>query len=464
MNLRNSYAYYEPKELLDKIVYGEYQYRIILLSILLLVMEGAEVSFIAYLITSLRQYFDASTFEIEVTAAVIYVGLGIGSFFVDYVKSYLNRRLIVIYCLVGINICHILVIFAQSIIFFTMLRFIIGIMFGLVCPITLNVLCEYLPIEYRNFTMNSIYCGFNLGQLLLLLTQRIVAPKFEQNQIITILLCFWLWVFLSTIAFYFYFEDSPRNLILTGEINKGMRIYRHMLKDNHIYISSEQRKSIIEYVEKTNDRIKDAHFKAVYTDEFFKVSILLSFIWFLNSHLRYGPILIYTETLQQLEISSNSDIILNHILIALGMFLSNFLFSWIAEFKLIGLVRISLISYILAIIFNILIVAIPSKINIWFSIASVLYNPANSAMSTYTHLIYPTKIRDTSFGLFLFYKRIGGIISQFVFLGFFSIGYIIPYYILLFITLIITILIYYLPFEPSLEHLDEVHHQFKPLT
>jgi sugar phosphate permease len=456
-NKRPSFKIYEPKELIDKITYGEHQFRIIFLAVVLLLMEGAELHLVAYLITSLRKYFNAETFEIEITAAIVYLGLGIGSFSVDYVKKVINRKQIVFYTLIGINICHVLLIFAKSIAFFTFIRFLIGLQMGLTNPIVLNVLCEYLPIEYRTFTMNSTYCGFNIGQLLLLLVQMIVMPKFEENQVITVLLILWFIIFLCTVMFFFLFEDSPRNLVLEGEVNKGIKIFREMLHKNNIYISSEQRKQLVDYIKNTNNRIKEANFSAVFENEFLRTSILLSFIWFLNSNLRYGPLLIYTETLQEMKISTDTNIIINHIVIVVGMFVSNLIFSWISEFKNVGLIRMSLICYGLALIFNILIVTVTGSLNIWFTIASVLYNPANSAMGTYTHLIYPTKIRDTSFGLFLFFKRVGGIISQFLFLGLSKAGVIVPYHILLWIVVMISILIYFLPFEPSHDHLDVKH-------
>jgi len=326
---------------------------------------------------------------------------------------------------------------------------------GLSAPIVLNVLIEYLPIKYRNFTMNSIYCGFSAGQILLLLCQMVVMPNFESNQVITILLCMWFWIFLGTIGFLLFFEDSPRNLILAGEHNRGIRIYRAMFKRNNIYISSEQKKSMIDYIEKSNNRIVESNLSSIFNNEFFAISLILAFQWFIISMVRYGPLLIYTETIKELEMASLRNIIANHIYIALGMFFINLLFAWIAEFKIVGLKRILFISYGLALIFCSLNVGIPDYLNIWMSIASVLLNPVNSAISTYTHIIFPTKIRDTSMGLFLFIKYMGAIVAQFVFLGFFAIEVIVPYCILLGLTLVSFVMVFILPLEPSQEHLDE---------
>ena len=73
----NAFGKMHPKDLLDSITYSEYQFNIIFLSLFLLIIEGANISLVPYLIVSLRNYLEVNTFQIEVTSSIIYVGLGL---------------------------------------------------------------------------------------------------------------------------------------------------------------------------------------------------------------------------------------------------------------------------------------------------------------------------------------------------------------------------------------------------
>ena len=58
---------------------------------------------------------------------------------------------------------------------------------------------------------------------------------------------------------------------------------------------------------------------------------------------------------------------------------------------------------------------------------AILFN-INTA---YSSEVYPTKLRDHAMGLLFAFTRIGGFISQFLFLDFYSLGLFIPYWIAL---------------------------------
>jgi MFS family permease len=64
---------------------------------------------------------------------------------------------------------------------------IIGIVIGVMLPLTFGILSEYLPINYRGFTLIVIWCFYGLGGLYVNITMNILMPTLnydKTNQVI----------------------------------------------------------------------------------------------------------------------------------------------------------------------------------------------------------------------------------------------------------------------------------------
>ena len=71
-----------------------------------------------------------------------------------------------------------IMVFTNNIIIFCFVRFIIGVIIGIILPINLNVLCEYLPKKYRSYTMLVIW-SVSFGQGLILIFMLIIMPNYQ---------------------------------------------------------------------------------------------------------------------------------------------------------------------------------------------------------------------------------------------------------------------------------------------
>ena len=122
----------------------------------------------------------------------------------------------------------------------------------------------------------------------------------------------------------------------------------------------------------------------------------------------------------------------------------------------VGLKKVALFNVGLS-IFTILIIAVKNLMFIWIPIMLILIAFASNVITTYTSIFYPTKLRDTAVGFFYSLNRLGGFLSQFIFLGLFEITTMLPYDITiiyyLFIIILISLLL--LKYDPTFNMLDK---------
>lgn len=429
-DLNNSYNSIDnktAKDIIDNIPFSKHHFTILALVLSILAVEGTEITFVSYIIIPLRKYMDCTSFELEISASMGYIGLGLGHFFIIFLKRKFDRRTIILYCLVTINIFRIISIFTLNIVFFSIIRFANGVLLGISIPICLNILSEYLPMKNRTLILNSVHGGFYVGNIFLLVIMIIVMPNFEENMIVTILLCVWFLTFVVTIAFIFLLDDSPRNLILNNQVNKGISIYRNILKSYGAVLSNSKKDEIVQFINNSNKHVKEITFSQIYSKKF-NNCVILSCLWFGNSLLREGLKLIFTETLKYLNLASNTNIIRNQIYLSLGCLVCIVIFSVISEHKLS--LKISMIVCLgISFIFTILGVIFVKHLNIFICFTIAFIVTANTAICTYTQFYYSTIMRDAAFGVFNFYKRLGGVISQFLFMGLLGLNTLIPYYL-----------------------------------
>ena len=125
-----------------------------------------------------------------------------------------------------------------------------------------------------------------------------------------------------------------------------------------------------------------------------------------------------------------------------------------SESKGIGLKKLTIISYGIASLFCILIVAWTNLLFFWIAVFFLFLSSGSNAISTYTSSFYPTKIRDSALGFFYACTRIGGFLSQFFFLWLFNLVIMLPYYLMLVLSLGCLVCVLFLKKEMSGQALD----------
>lgn len=445
----------EIKNKIEAIGYSSQQLKIILLSFMTISTEAMQLSDCVYLYIPLKEYFSLSSdILLQIAIACFMIGFGIGSFLLQYIKNYLSRDILVKSSYFILILLYIFVIFIKNIVVFVIIKFFVGMTIGVITPIIVNTLCEYLPSKRRYFTLNFIWGFIFIGQLIILITIYIFMPNFELEGIRIVYIVILINIVFSFILTIMLYSDSPRNLSIENRNNEASIIIKNMFEKEHIKYTKEEIDYIILYFKSGDNQNLEKSILSLFKTGLIKMTLLLISISFIASFLRFGSFVVYIPELQQMENFNSNHMINGHIASSFIGLIFGSLISIMTEFKYIGLIKISYILYGSSIIFSLLCIFYPLKINSFLAINILLYKIAYVSLTAYSVLIYPTKIRDISSGFLYFCKRCGNITAQFLFLNLVKEYPKIPIIILLVLSIIQVILVILLPVEPNTHDLD----------
>lgn len=449
--------------------YNLYTLKVIGLCMLVLMIEGLQMSLFSSMIIPLTKYYNISDDQVKFLSSILFVGVGIGSFISGSSTVKYGRPLVINFFLFVMFISTFMMAFAANFIIFGICRFVAGFGLGLIVPTTINLLTEFLPLQNRALVLTSIWVGFGLGAIYLQISMLCIMPNLEADKLPLTLLAASLLTLIAFVLNAFFLEDSPRNLILMEKFEEGIFLLEKITKsEDEIKISDDLKVRIYSEVrEGTNKNISN-NLSEIFRPKYIILTLLLSIIWFLNSVVTYGPYLISTLTMQQLghgdnrldpeghPISgfSNKEIIINQIFINLILMPSNFLGGILSEISFLGRNKSTILNVIFSFFMIIFIVACPEYFTLGFGLLQSFLGIAFSINTSYSCEVYPTKIRDQAIGFLFFCTRLGGFSSQIIYLYLQKFGVWVPYYFTGLIIAIIVVLLYLLPYETYGQPLD----------
>ena len=259
----------------------------------------------------------------------------------------------------------------------------------------------------------------------------------------------WLVFLISTAVYFMYLKDSPRNMLLHNNEKEARKIIKDMIAPLHNNISEVKITEVCDYLKTGNNlEFENDSLSCIFEPFKRRTTIILMFTWFSNSFLSYGPLIIYTKTIKSLNISSDSNIILSIIVIGLISLTSNIIFPLLVEVKFLSIKKMLISSNVISGVFAMLIIFVPKYIQFWLCLYMYFTGNSFNMSTTYSTLIYPTKVRDNAIGFLYSCTRLGGFTSQFVFLWLFDIGVFVPYYMMTVCIGLITITNLFLPLDP----------------
>lgn len=443
------------EDFFEGVGYGRYQLIQIVLSAIAVFIEGIHLTLSATMIIPLEKYFVVNDTQFEIASAIIFLGVGLGSYLISLLTQKFGRMLSLRAAIVSVTIFQLLSVIWKSFLLFTIFRFFIGFSIGVIVPVTLNILCEYCPIKMRSYLLSSIWGFFVIGNISTLILMLIYMPDLKEDNTQSVLIGLFVISAIVAVVYFIFLEDSPRNLILTSKEQEAFKIIDGMHKANPQLVRPEN-SDLVDYITSgSNTQFSDKSLGSLFKKDVLWTTVILIIIWATNSMISYGPFLIFGPTLQKLKIVSDGDIIYSMMILCALSLVVLLIFPLLSETQTFGLKRLTIIMYACSFISAVFILVTPSAIY-WLMIINGLFNSvAFNVSTTYSCSLYPTKIRDTALGFFYACTRAGGFASQFLFLGLFNINWIVPYYLLAVLIALALVCSILLKQEPSFEVIDK---------
>jgi MFS family permease len=453
-----NYEQNEPK--IDKII-NNYGYRWLiwknfLICFIVLACEGFHNTFFSDVIIPLKNYYHITNTEVQMISSIYFLFLGFGSLTTGYLTEKFKRTYILNISLGLIAVGHILTGLTSSLIVFFIARQIVAFFVGVAVPVSLNLLTEYLPIRHRSTVLSSVWVSYGIGQIYILLLMLWLMPQYEtvyyQKTVLISsslsILCFFLGLLLI--------QDSPRSLILNHHHYEAFEILEYM---NDGQLNEEEKELIIAQVTSGSNKDIDVSIKEIFSKDMYKTTTLLMFIWIIFSIVFYGPSLISSLTMAHLgveaEAGTNRDILIQQIIIVMLSSPNTMISGLISEIPWLGRNKTTILCMVIAVIFNILTIFNPKHYYLHFSLFFGFSAMSMNVNSTYSCEVYPTKVRDLAIGFLFFATRLGGFISQILYIYLHHWGIWVPYHVTNVLCLVTVVLVFFLPIETFGRPLDQ---------
>jgi MFS family permease len=446
--------------IIDKIInsygYGWIIWKNFLICFIILGVEGFHNTYFGNVIIPLKSFYQIEDKEIQIISSIYFLFLGIGSYSTGYLTEKFKRNYILNTSMGFIAFGHVLMGATSNLIVFFVARLIIAYFLGVAVPVSLNLLTEYLPINHRSTVLTSVWLSYGIGQVYIVLLMLWIMPEYETAYFQkTVLISSSLSIFGFIIGF-LLMQDSPRSLILNNYNKEAFEILEYM---NNGPLSENEKEIVIAQIKSGSNKDMDIKISNVFSKDFFTTTLLLTFIWIICSIIFYGPNLIYSLTMKELEIEefkgTNRDIIIQQIKIILISSPSTVIGGLLSEVHWLGRNKATNICVAIAIIFNFLTIYNHQNYYIHFSMFNGFTAMAFNINNTYSCEIYPTKVRDLAIGFLFAATRVGGFISQILYIYLNQVGTWAPYHFTTGLCVVIMVLIFLLPYETHGRPLDQ---------
>jgi hypothetical protein len=327
---------------------------------------------------------------------------------------------------------------------------IIGVVIGVMLPLIFGILSEYLPINYRGFTLIAIWCFYGIGGLYVNITMNLLMPKLNYDKTNQAIFYLSLPYLFFSLSYWILLEESPRSLILYNQESEGIKILERI---NGAPISQEDREDIINNIKGGINRNLEHSLKALFTEKLKKTTIIQTIIWFCFSYIFYGGIFSISLMLKEIGFTPYNLIHKTMIVYSLSM-PGNLIGGILTEVPYLGRLKTCIIGYGFLSLFIMLLPFFLDYIAVLLGVMGLFLNISFNVTCTYCSEYYPTRIRDTGLGYLYFVTRISGFISQLISFYLISFDFRLQYFFILSQSILCFILIFFLPEETHGKPLD----------
>lgn len=434
--------------------YGRYQVICMIVSLFCFAAYGINLTIFASMAIPMQKFFKLSDFQLSIISSMLYLGTSLGHLVTGFITKRFTRRQTVICLLCLISIFSFFIGFIKNLLIFSFFRIIIGFGIGTLMPLVINTLNEFLPNYNKAFFLMLTLTGVYLGQLFPNFLMYIFIPELDEKNVDLVQKISAMVALIALFFSLFLFEDSPISLVIQGENEKALKLIQKM-DQKLLYTEEKKQQLFIEMKNKFSIEDKEKSLSALFASKYRKSTILLIFIWFINSILFFGPAIIVSLTIDKLGISlDKKSIIVNQIkIIAIGL-LGFLVGGYLSEFKLIGRLRTIMLGFFLLMIFVFLTILIPKHFSIFYGIAYSATPLFYFMTPIYTAEFYPSRLRDLGLGFLYFLNKIGGLSSQFIFIHLAEINTNLPFYAIILLSGLNIIFIALMPYETLNKNMD----------
>jgi AAHS family 4-hydroxybenzoate transporter-like MFS transporter len=151
---------------IDNHPFTRFQWTIVVLSFMVVLLDGFDIAAIGYLAPSLIQQFGAPKSALAPVLSAALFGLAFGALVAGPLADRLGRRRVFISATTLIGVFSLAAAFAGSLDHLVVLRFLTGLGLGAATPSAVTMVSEYCSTKIRAALAGAVFCGVPLGSSL----------------------------------------------------------------------------------------------------------------------------------------------------------------------------------------------------------------------------------------------------------------------------------------------------------
>eukprot|EP00359_Climacostomum_virens_P010687 CAMPEP_0204911178 /NCGR_PEP_ID=MMETSP1397-20131031/9574_1 /ASSEMBLY_ACC=CAM_ASM_000891 /TAXON_ID=49980 /ORGANISM="Climacostomum Climacostomum virens, Strain Stock W-24" /LENGTH=327 /DNA_ID=CAMNT_0052081639 /DNA_START=425 /DNA_END=1405 /DNA_ORIENTATION=- len=286
---------------LDSVVsrlgFGKYQYKLMFLSGVALLADGAEMAVLSLLTTILKTEWHLTQFSLGMLGSCMFLGMVLGTIFSALYADDIGRVSIMkvgTAAAFGSAICAAM---APEFFSFVVLRTITGISIGLCLPCSASYSLEICPKNYRGCFMISLELFFVFGQIAAVLMAFLLIPDLVGHNWRYLLLCSAIPMGISAVSLHFGVVESPFFYSSKGYGEESVASLNLIAQTNGQPQLTTQEKESICGIKPQMQGNGFSKLKIVFNRKYVGQTLLLMFLWFIAVFEFYGMVFILPKSL-----------------------------------------------------------------------------------------------------------------------------------------------------------------------
>jgi len=144
---------------------------------LVLMMDGADLMFLAYSLASLKEEFNLTQAEAGSLATITLIGMAIGGIYGGWAADRFGRVKTVIWCVVVFSVGTAVLGATHNYWQFALFRFIAALGLGAAYVTCNTLMAEYVPTKHRTTVLGTLQAGWSVGYLLATILAGWIIPS-----------------------------------------------------------------------------------------------------------------------------------------------------------------------------------------------------------------------------------------------------------------------------------------------
>lgn len=161
-----------------------YQWLILILCFLIVVVDGFDTAVMGYLVPALIQEWSVKRSDLGPILSAALFGLAAGALFAGPLADRFGRKTVLLLSVLFFGVWSLVTAFAYDLQTMVALRFLTGLGLGAAMPNAITLMSEFAPVRRRSFIVNTMFCGFPLGASLGGFVSSWLIPQFGWRSVL----------------------------------------------------------------------------------------------------------------------------------------------------------------------------------------------------------------------------------------------------------------------------------------